>query len=359
MKKKTSIHDIAKQLNVSSTTVSFVLNGKAEENRISKELQYKVLEYVKKVGYQPNQLAKSLRTGKSMILCMLVEDISDPFFSSISRIVETKAFEHGYKIFFASTENDTEKTKALIRVFRERQVDGYIIAPPPGIEEELQDLLHEKVPVIQFDRFLPEVKTTNVIIDNLGGAYSAVQHLQENGYQQIGFVTLESKQTQMQDRLNGYLKAIKEKKQKKVVLKVPYRNPNESTQEKVRLFLQDNPAMDALLFATNYLAIDGLVAIASLKLNIPGNIAVVGFDDNTHFSLFSPPITAVAQPVLKIAEEVVVQLMNKIKSSGKNPRKEENILLPTQLIVRKSSLAVPGKKLNARLENIKNESISS
>jgi LacI family transcriptional regulator len=250
-----------------------------------------------------------------------------------------KAFEHGYKIFFASTENDTEKTKDLIRVFRERQVDGYIIAPPPGIEEELQQLVKEKAPVIQFDRFLPEVKTTNVVVDNFGGAYGAVQHLQENGYRNIGFVTLDSKQTQMQDRLKGYQLAIKEKQQKKIVLKIPYRNPNEATQEKVRLFLQDHPEIDALLFATNYLAIDGLVSIASLKLNIPSDMAVVGFDDNTHFSLFSPPITAVAQPVQKIAEEVLLQLIKKIKSAGKAPNKEENIVLPTQLIIRKSSLA--------------------
>lgn len=355
IKKKTSIHDIAKQLNVSSTTVSFVLNGKAEENRISKELVEKILKYVKKVGYQPNQLAKSLRTGKSMIICMLVEDISDPFFSSISRIVEAKAFSYGYKIFFASTENDTEKTKALIRVFRERQVDGYIIAPPPGIEEDLQELLKDKAPVIQFDRFLPEVKTTNVIVDNFGGAYGAVRHLQDNGNSHVGFVTLESKQTQMQDRLNGYILAIKEKQQKRKVLKVPFGNSKESTQEKVRLFLQEHPEIDALLFATNYLAIDGLVSIASLKLRIPNDIGVVGFDDNTHFSLFSPPITAVAQPIQKIAEEVVTQLMNKIKSVPKSTRKEENIVLPTQLIERKSSLTKPGKKSKTITDNLSNE----
>ena len=345
MKKKTSIHDIAKQLNVSSTTVSFVLNGKAEENRISKDLQNKILKYVKKVGYQPNLVAKSLRTGKSMIICMLVEDISDPFFSSISRIVEAKAFEQGYKIFFASTENDTEKTKALIKIFRERQVDGFIIAPPPGIEEDLQDLLKEKTPVILFDRYLLEVKTMNVIVDNYGGAYGAVQHLQKNGYKNTALVTLDSKQTQMQDRLKGYLQAIKEGKQKKYVLKVPFGISKELAHERVELFLQENSKVDSILFATNYLAIEGLVAISSLGLSVPNDIAVVGFDDNTHFSLFSPSITAVAQPVQKIAEEVVMQLMNILQSKDKNLRKEETIILPTQLIIRNSSLPEVNKRL--------------
>src|SRR5688500_20192134 len=113
---------------------------------------------------------------------MLVEDISDPFFSSISRGIETIAYNHGYKIFFASTENDTEKTKALINVFRERQVDGYIIAPPSGIEREIKDLMEDNVPVILFDRYLPSVSTTNVIIDNFSGASQAVKHLEKNGF---------------------------------------------------------------------------------------------------------------------------------------------------------------------------------
>jgi LacI family transcriptional regulator len=115
MKKKTSIHDIARALDLSATTISFVLNGKAEEKKISEDVRKKVSDYIKKVGFQPNLIAKSLRTGKTNVIGMLVEDLSDPFFSSISRGVETIAYDHKYKIFFASTENDTEKTKALIK----------------------------------------------------------------------------------------------------------------------------------------------------------------------------------------------------------------------------------------------------
>jgi LacI family transcriptional regulator len=357
MKKKTSIHDIARQLNVSSTTVSFVLNGKAEENRISKELVDKILKYVKKVGYQPNLLAKSLRTGKSMIICMLVEDISDPFFSNISRIVETKVFEHGYKIFFASTENDTEKTKSLIRVFRERQVDGFIIAPPPGIEDELRALLKDKVPLILFDRYLPDVKTNNVVVDNFGGAYESVKHLQKNGYKNISLVTLDSKQTQMQERLKGYMKGIKESNQNKLVLKVPYGSSKDKMVEKIKLFLKQNQQqIDSILFATNYLAIAGMEAMFSMNLTIPKDLAVIGFDDNTHFSLFSPPITAVAQPVKELSEEVVKQLMMQLKDNKSAP-KEETIVLPTKLVERKST--VPKSIIKAQKDAHKDGVLSS
>jgi LacI family transcriptional regulator len=317
MKKKISIHDIAKELNVSATTISFVLNDKAEEKRISDEVKKKVLDYVKQVGYRPNQIAKSLRTGKTNIIGMLVEDISDPFFSSISRGIESIAYKHHYKIFFASTENDTEKTKALIKVFRERQVDGYIIAPPPGIEDEIKALMDDNVPVILFDRYLPSLSTSTVIIDNFSGSYQAVKHLEENGFSNIAFITLESDQTQMHTRLQGYVSAMEESLKDPIIKKLPYKLSHELSAEKlVQDFIVKHDMVDAIVFGTNYLAINGLKAIRNLGLSIPDDIAVVGFDDNTHFYLFTPSITAVAQPVEEISEEVVKQLLDALSDES-------------------------------------------
>ena len=354
MKKKTSIHDIAKQLNVSATTVSFVLNGKAEEKRISEDVAKKILSYVKQVGYQPNMVAKSLRTGRTNIIGMLVEDISDPFFASISRGVESIAYKHGYKIFFASTENETEKTKALINVFRERQVDGYIIAPPPGVEKEIQSLMEDNVPVILFDRFLPAITASTVIIDNFSGAYQAVKHLEENGYSNIGFLTLESDQTQMQARLQGYLKAVQEKGQDSIIKKLPYKLSHDLTAEKlVQQFIQQHSKLDAVIFATNYLAVNGLKAINDMGIAIPDDLAVVGFDDNTHFNLFSPSITAVAQPIEEISEEVVKQLLDAL-SDEKESRKRRMVTLPVKLIVRNSSVPKMKKIVHSELAAMKN-----
>src|SRR5882757_10164198 len=174
--KKISIHDIARHLNVSSATVSFVLNGKAAEKRISSALEKKVLKFVQKSGYRPNRVAKSLRTGKSKIIGMLVEGISDPFFSSIARIIEERALQHGYKIFYSSTNNDAAITKEIIRVYRDTQVDGYIIAPPPGIEEDIRELMADEFPVVLFDRYFPDLATHNIVVDNFSGSYQAVEH---------------------------------------------------------------------------------------------------------------------------------------------------------------------------------------
>jgi LacI family transcriptional regulator len=350
MKKKISIHDIAKALKVSATTISFVLNGKAEEKRISEDVKKKVLEYVKQVGYRPNQIAKSLRTGKTNIIGMLVEDISDPFFSSISRGIESIAYKHHYKIFFASTENDTEKTKALIKVFRERQVDGYIIAPPAGIEDDIKALMDDNVPVILFDRYLPSLNTSTVIIDNFSGAYQAVKHLEENGFSNIAFITLESEQTQMQARLQGYVRAIEESLKDPIIKKLPYKLSHELSAEKlVQDFIDRHDRVDAIIFATNYLAINGLKAIRNLKLSIPDDMAVVGFDDNTHFYLFTPSVTAVAQPIEEIAEEVVKQLLDALSDEKEN-RKRRTVTLPVKLIERNSSM--PKSKARAVMKSV-------
>lgn len=336
MEKKTSIHDIARHLNVSATTVSFVLNGKGKERKISSAVGEKILRYVDEIGYRPNPIAQSLRTGKTNLIGMLVEDISDPFFSSIARIIEENLYQLGYKIFHSSTDNSTERAKDLIQIYRERQVDGYILAPASGLEDEIQTLLNDSKPVVLFDRYFPGLPTNNVVIDNLGGAYDAIQHLVQNGYRNIAFVTLQSDQIQMKDRLAGYEKAMAEHGLASRVQKIEYHTDPEKIANLIKEFLKTYQTVDAVLFATNYLAISGLAAVRDLGLQIPSTIGMVGFDDNTHFSLFSPSITAVAQPIEEISYHTVQQLIKALTGKrGKNEPK--TIVLPTKLVVRESS----------------------
>jgi LacI family transcriptional regulator len=336
-KKKISIHDLAKQLQVSSATVSFVLNGKAAEKRISPAMEEKILKHAQKSGYRPNRVAKSLRTGKSKIIGMLVEGISDPFFSSIARIIEERAHQHDYKIFYSSTNNDTAIARELIRTYRDTQVDGYIIAPPPGLEEDIKALMEDGFPVVLFDRYYPGLTTHNIVVNNFEGAYNAVLHFVENGYRDIVLVTLHSAQVQMEDRLKGYEAAMVKNWREPRVLKIPYNLKPEQITEEVTSFLTRPNRPDAVLFATNYLCVSGLRAIADLRLRIPEHIAVIGFDDNSHFALFSPAVTAVAQPVEDISREVVNTLIGCLADKEKMKHKITTVL-PTSLIVRESSL---------------------
>lgn len=350
MKRKLSIHDLARQLGISAATISYVLNGRAEEKRISEARVKEILAFVKEAGYRPNRVAKSLRTGKSKIIGMLVEDISDPFFSGIARIVEAQAHQHDYKIFHASTENDVRITRDLLRVFRDTQVDGYIIAPPPGMAHDIAALLEDRLPVVLFDRYFPGLNTRNIIVDNLGGAHQATRHLIGNGYVSIGFVTLDSEQTQMNDRLTGYCQAMEQAGLTEAVLKIPYNREKERlVTANVGRFIDAHPGMQAIVFATNYLAIGGLEAMLQRRLKMPDDMAVVGFDDNTHFALFSPSISAVAQPVEEISRAVTTALMTVLLGKAA-VLAAETTMLPTQLIVRQSSASRNNNQNFSRIE---------
>ena len=335
MKKRVSIKDIAKQLNISITTVSFVINGKAREKNISESLTKKVLELVAELNYQPNTLATSLRTGKTKIIGFLVDDISEPFFSGIARRIDEIASSLGYKILFSSTRNDTEKAIELLQIFKDRHVDGYIMALPEGLEEEVKKLIQTDAPVVLFDRYVQDVKTDYVIIDNLSSTYEATEHLIKNNYKKIGFVTIDTLQQQMVDRLAGYESAVEKYNLPAIVKKIKYVNSAESIEEMIKFFKAEKQ-LDAVVFAANYICLDGLRTFRKLGIQIHKDMAVVSFDDFEILEFCEPPVTAIAQPLEAIAENVMKILLNKLKRVGK-PVENMQVSLPTILNVRGSS----------------------
>jgi len=344
MKRKITINDIAKELGVSKTSVSFVINGKAREKNISTSLERRVLAYIDEIGYQPNHFAQGLRTGKTKMIGMLVEDISDPFFSAIARAMEEIAYKKGYKILYSSTENDTQKAKDLIELYRIRHVDGYIIAPPPGIEPDLKELTDDGFFVLLFDRTLPGLEISSVVVNNLESSYKAVKHLIDNGYSNIAMITLLSDQTQMFDRKLGYMKALDEAKKPYLLKKIAYHDKRENCIQEIRDFVYANKEIDALFFATNYLAESGLEALKLLKRSIPEDIGIVVFDDHYLFKLFTPSITAIVQPIKEISEQVI-HLMLKSISGPKIKKNIKTVVIPASLMIRDSS--IPQTKINS------------
>lgn len=332
---KLSIKDIAQRCNTSITTVSFVLNGRADEKRISRELKEKILKTIEDTGYKQNQFARGMRTGKTNIIGLIIEDISNVFFSAVARIIEEDAYKRGYKIIYCSTDDNTEKTKELIRLFMERNLDGYIITPPKGLEDEIQMLINNKIPVVLFDRYFPGLETDYVIVDNFNASKKAVQHLFDSGFENIALVTTSSDQTQMLERLSGYEKTIVKNGKKPKVLKIPFDHSAEQNIKAISTYLKKNKELDAIFFSTNYLAFKGLEAISQLKLKIPDNLAVVAFDDQDFFRIYNPSITAIAQPVKDISLKLIDILLQKMESEEKPV---EKVILSTNLIVRNSSV---------------------
>jgi LacI family transcriptional regulator len=311
MIQKISIKDIAQQLNISTTTVSFVINGKSKEKFISKELTTRILNLVAELGYRPNSFAKSLRTGKSNTIGFLVDNISDPFFSGIARLLEEKAALSGYKILFSSTGKEKNKFAELIAAFTERRIDGYIIATAEGIETEVKKLVDSRIPVVLFDRYLPDIPADYVLVDNFGSTFKAAKHLIDNGYRRCAFITIETEQQQMIDRLEGYRKAISDHGRQDFILKLKYDQPG-STVPDIQRFLNNSSHIDAIIFGANYITMEGLRALKTSSGGIRDDLALVSFDDFELLEFISPAVTAVEQPSEKIAQHIMKFLLAKL-----------------------------------------------
>lgn len=335
--KRVSLKDIAKLVGASPSTVSFILNGKASQMRISDELKNKVLATAKKMGYQPNQVAVSLRTGQTKILGLLVEDISNNFFASLAKTIEEEAEEFGYKVVYSSTENNSKKGVELLRMLTQRQVDGYLITPTVGMEEDIEMLARHKKPLVLMDRYFPGIEAPYVQVDNKGAVEKGMEHLVGKGYKKIAFITIESTMIQMRQREEAYVDAIAKSsaQKKKLILKVNYSGGRETAIEQITDFLKKQQP-DAVFFATNYLGILGLESIRAIGLSIPKDLAVVCFDDNDIFRLHLPGITVLQQPVEAIARTAIHILMQQLGNS-KVPVKKNQVQLAANLIVREST----------------------
>jgi LacI family transcriptional regulator len=340
LKKKILIHDIAKHLEVSIATVSLVLNGKAKEKRISDVLAERVLKYVDEVGYKPNQLAKSLRTGKTHVIGLMVEDIANPFFATVAALIERKALAKGYRIIYCSTDNDKAKARDLLAMFQEQHVDGYILALPNGVEAEVSALVRSGKPLVLFDRPLTGVLANAVMVDGATGMYEAAQHLLSQGFRHIALVMALSDQQQMVARQQGYTQALAEHQLPELTLEIPFPQEPEHTIQQLEAFFAAHPTCDAVLFATNYLGVYGLEALSRLGRRIPEQIAVISFDENDLFRLYTPAITVVAQPMEMMAEDIISTLLAALEGRTETGRLVQLQLAP-QLIVRGSSQRVP------------------
>lgn len=330
--KPLSIKDIASKANVSITTVSFILNGKAEKMRISQKMIAKVNSIIQEVGFRPNQVARSLRTGNSKTLGLIVEDISNPFFASIARLIEDRAYKHGYKIIYSSTENDIDKAKGLFNMFKSRQVDGYIIAPMAGMEDDIKALIAEKIPVVLFDRNLNTLNTNCVMIDNLGGTYMATEYLIRKLKKKIAFVTVDIDVEQMKDRLKGYEQALLDYQMEpleKLRIEIPFTNSAKQTTNSLKKFFKKNKEIDAVIFSTNYLAVRGLFCFREMGKTIDDHFQMIAYDDHDVFSLHSPPISVVNQPVEDIADHIISLMLKElalVNSFEKKPDPQKIIL---------------------------------
>lgn len=336
--KKTSLNDIANKLGVSKSLVSLVLNGKAKQNRIGDEISEKVLKLARQLNYQPNQMARSLRLGRSETIALIVADISNQFFARMGRAVEDEADKHGYKVIFSSSDENPDKLGELLNVLIDRQVDGFIISPTLNSKEHIIKLKKNNIPFVLIDRCLPPVKTNYVVADNYNSTYNAVKFMLKKGYKKTGFITVSPGLWNMKKRLQGYKDAMKDfglRVPGNFIMEVDYNNFNESVGVAVNELLLPPNNLRALFFATLRVGIAAIKCINDMNLRVPQDVALVSFDDSEGYQICYSPITAIAQPIDLMSGEAVRILINEIKQKNVKIEKTQ-IVLPTEFIIRDS-----------------------
>jgi len=336
--KKTSLADIANALGVSKTLVSMVLNEKGDENGISPDTQKKVLAKAKEMNYQPNKFARGLRMGKSNTIGLIVADISNSFYATICRSVEDYATKNGYQLMICSSDENEEKEISLIRTLREWQVDGIILSTTQSEPTLLKGLQSENYPIVLIDRSLEDFETDSVVVNNEQGTIDAINHLVVNGHRKIGMLSIgPSHLSSIIERVDGYRVALQQNNiefDDSLVFEIPFDNVKRKVGEALnKLVIQ---GVTAVFMANNNLTTAMLEWAKVNKVDVPGQLSVVSFDDVSLFSYCYPTISAVAQPTEDIGTEAVQILLEKIenKEARLSPRR---VMLNTSLMVRESS----------------------
>ncbi len=334
--KRIKISDIAKKLGVSTALVSFVLNGKSKEKRISDQMSKKVIATAKKMKYRPNSHAKGLRTGKSNTIGLIVADISNPFFAKLARFIEIEATKYNYRVIFSNSDEQNEKFASQLEVLKDEHVDGFILTPPIGSENELITLEKQGIPFVIIDRIFKNVNAHSVIIDNFQSAYQATERLIKNNRKNIAVVNVNNQLSIMRQRVKGYQKALSDNGiivNKGIIKNLKFSHEKKLVMNTIQDLIKKNA--DSILFTTNKLGVLGIECLRELGIRIPEDFSIISFDDTDAYKVACTPISAIVQPMETMSKEAIRILLKMIK--GKYGSQEyENIILDVDFIFRES-----------------------
>nr|WP_068890348.1 substrate-binding domain-containing protein [Pedobacter panaciterrae] len=322
--KKIGLKEIAEHVGVSAALVSYVLNGQAVEKQVNKETAERIELAAAQLNYRPNNIARSLKTKKSHTIGLVVADINYRFSTGITRAIEEEAKKHNYTVIYGSSNERTDKFAELINVFLNRRVDGLIIVPVENCENQILLLQRYEIPFVLVDRNFPGIKTNYIALDNFKASYTATNYLIDKGHKNICFVNYETTLYHLHERNRGFKVALKEngiKYKPGCLLEIPNDNRDEIySNVKIamdKMFKSKTP-FDALFFATDTLASNGLKYLNELNIKVPDVLSVMSFDQSDAFELFYCSITHSRQPLEEMGKQAVntlVELMDNMKVS--------------------------------------------
>ncbi len=337
-----TIKDIAQHLKISSSTVSRALRGSTE---INNETRRRVQELAKEWNYIPDPVALSLKDKRTRVIGVIVQEIANNYCSATIAAIEELAYKKGYHVVIFQSHETYECEVTNAKLLASRRIDGLIITVSNETKkfDHLKELIANGIPVVMFDRVSEEVNTHKVVVDDYQGAFDATSHLIQQGYRDILHLTISPHVSIAQNRLRGYMDALKANDisiNKEWIVYCGFDVQN--IDKVVRRFLNKKKKRpNAILASVERLTIECLKILKDMQLRIPEDIALVGFSDNPLNRHLNPALTSIQQPTYEIgyhAAELLIELIE----SPQMPEEFRTVELKTILDIQESSM----KKVN-------------
>ncbi|MCI2256064.1 LacI family transcriptional regulator [Domibacillus sp. PGB-M46] len=328
-----TIKDVAQLSGISKTTVSRVINNKGY---VSEEKKALVLKAMEELEYHPNLSARRLRGQLTTTIGVIVPKITNPFFSYLVDAIEEAAYEKGYQVLIFQSNEDPKKELAFLNLLKTKQVDGVIMTAVENHWSKVKSFI-EHGPIVLCNVYIDKSKVPTVRLNQYKGTYDGIKHLIERGHRKIAYCTggFFKKEGKGKERNQGYQKALEE-----AGISI---NPNwvfvnqhsiEDGQQVLRKILEMDERPTAVFTGSDEVA-SGMIAEANVRgIQIPDDLAIMGFDDQPIARVVSPKLTTIKQPVDRLGEkavEIIIEKLNNVESS------DEYCELPIELIIRQST----------------------
>lgn len=327
-----SMNEVAKRAGVSIATVSRVLNNSDSVNEATRQ---KILKAIKELKYQPSRVAKRLRSKSvsSNLLGVLIPDIQNPFYVDVMRGIEDIAYKNNYAIIMCNYGQDEKKEIMYLDILQSEAIDGLIAAPVSENDQRLKEIIKNGLPVVCVDRGLAETNVDIVCVNNEEAAYAAVSHLVKSGYKRIAYISGLPTIPSSRMREKGYRRALEEK-QLFIPELIRYGDSSYGCGVTLCAELLDMPnPPDVLFTGNNLITLGALETIHKRKIQIPKEIAILGFDDMFWSSSLNPPLTTVRQPAYEIGKRAGELLIQRITDPQ---RPCIQMILNAELMIRSS-----------------------
>jgi LacI family transcriptional regulator len=324
------MQDVAKLAGVASMTVSRVLNNSAP---VTKETRQRVHQAIKTLNYRPNPFARSLRREKSDSIGIIVPNLYDPFFANCAHAIGLVAKKHHYSVIVATSEEDAKIEFAEASLMAANRVAGIAVIPAVLGRSRLDWPEFHSTQIVTLDRPIQGHRFNSVLVENQQGSEAAVKHLIAHGFKKIVYLGLSERLYTMNARYQGYRTAMLQ------AGLVPDQYFTCSTQEETlaatRKTMASRRTPTAFFMSNNLVTRHALHALSQMNLSIPGDVAVIGFDDFEMADIFNPAITVVRQPALELGNVAAELLFSRIQEKN-GSQNGQQIVLPVDMIVRQS-----------------------